>query len=245
VVNRTHTKIALDTKKVKLKIDQVVNKRFMAEDFDKEVSAARSKGAALTRAYYGAAVEGVGKILESPRMTNIAGGNGSRITQIELKQRPSWLPAESGVLLPGSWKPLTERYIQQPPQSTTFWRKTGILAHIYNNEVARDKRLQELKNYARGNRITLRPTKVGGAPARIGTFNLLLPGLPTPVSRFLRDSFAFGRLFKDHPRYDRDDPTLEYSLWRIQWPEYTRPWLSLFASIVGKRFRQALKLHLK
>jgi hypothetical protein len=244
VVAHTHSEIRIDPKALKLKVQQIVNKKFETQNFDKEVSAARARGAQVTRAYYGAAIRGIGAILDNPRMSAITtGDNPPRVTEVPMEQAPAWLPGETPIVLPGQWKRLSKRYILQDPLSVTFWKKTGRLSSFYRQEIMADSRWKQLKNYYRGNRINLVPTRYRGAAARAGRFNLLLPGLPTPVNRIIRESFGRGRVLRDRPMFDRD--RAGQSLWRIQWPEWTRPWLSRYASTLGKRYRKALRTHLR
>lgn len=244
MVNRVHTRIAIDPKAIKYKINEVVNKQFLQEGFEKEVNEARAKGAQITRAYFGAAIRGIGAILDHPDMTEIHDGNNPpRITDVPLEQAPGWMRWEPPVVLPGQWKALSPRYIKQDPPSVTFWKKTGRLASFYREEFMADNRWKQLKYYYRGNRIHLSTVKYRGAVAKRGQFNLLIPGVPTPLQHILRGSFGRRRALRDRPTFPRS--VGGNSLNRVMWPEWTRPWLARYAEALGKRYYKALNRHLR
>lgn len=245
MVSRVSTRLKIDERRLGLEVEKLVNKRFLEADFTEQVNEQRKKASAVARGYYAGMLEGVGDLLEDPGggPFRTGGVHSRQVTTSLYKANPAVMPPSEAatVTSAGSWNALNPEYIEQHPRSTTFWRKTGILAKLFDSERrAAMPTLTALNRYSSARVAPLTAATKSGAPARKTFFRLQFPPLHPAIDKILRESFIRAKAMRQQPP-SRYDPILEFTLYRILPPEWKRPWLAKYAAEMGKRFRDCLR----
>lgn len=227
--------VTLDKTGLKKRIELSVKEGFDDADLDLQTKAARAHGMQIARGYSQGLVRGTQFLLSSLEIANPAVG-GSPVT-VRTPVPHTGIGAQAAVVtVETGWDALTESYRRRSPVSYSFWRKTGELSRAAQSELTPIiAQLQALNQYARGNKIIMRPDPK--KLERRGHFNLLLPNhWPSWLAEIMVPSFVTGspKAPTTHPGENR------FGLWRARWAEGRRPLLARYAAALGQAFSMAL-----
>lgn len=216
------------------------------------VNKLRDDCAAIERAHLIGMLKAVGNVLHDPRMP-------ATTNRFHVRY-PIWISeinggglVESGRVSVGNgWPGLNKKYMESKgkwrgmPESKSFWRKTGKLSSYYDQWLGQTlPRLRDLKVY------TSKPPKFTMAPRRgkafTAQFYLNAPSVdPYYMNYLLNYPFATRKptIFRgiEHQYlFRRGGPN---DIRRLLYPEYVRPWVSLFASRMGAMNLKAIERRL-
>jgi hypothetical protein len=229
------------------RIEAVVLKKFMKSDATEYADEKRRQVLALERAAINATVDGISALV-SKKNYGLSGGpqhlalmrplqlfNAGKAQAASLHPIlgavSSSVPAEIGVSFETkAWKPLSARYAAKRPPSTTFWRKTGVGADAFNEDILPEmKRLISKRMKATG--------KITKTTSRSITtqISVELPNFPDQWG-FVRDCFLARKALP------MEYPAGRERAQRLLWPEqnWNRPMLRQYAATMGKSFRDIL-----
>lgn len=176
-----------------------------------------------TRKHYRNAVQQVRDILRDPGISPVSAGGSKTI-------RFRHVDGKRGYIRTAPWAPLSIGYAARPPESVTFWRKTGRLSLAFATAV-----------YASPPTATARRVRF---TIREKGFTLesevALSRLPRPLDKLITQAFLSpGKdlgLFLPAPLIVN-----RRSLQRLIFPERRRPFVSRVTSALGRKWLEALK----
>lgn len=245
-VANTRVSKTLD-KTLALEVQKVALEAFMKADMSEQVNELRKKASAVARSRYQGTLIGVSRLLNNPNAPHFrTGGMHATSVNVQYPDSPPGVPKSDTVQVTSGrssaqpWRRLSENYIEAHPRSVTFWRKTGVLASLYNGWLSYAMPTISALNRYSNARIKETKLERRGKPARKFSFQLYFPRLHPAIDVLIREAFISGKAKKVAPTiqkgYDADA-----TLYRIQPPEAHRPWISRFAAVMGRIFYVNLK----